>query len=188
MFCICNISTIVSTAAVSCVFACGCNFAQIPSPLSQLRLRLSEVQLLLTKACDGRHLLQVRTTLVDATPTASSNNGSAREVALFHTSCKIGNVGFGLLFPSRNTGTRRSSAALRVSVCPALGGRGVEYRPTSVASTRQSAARGSGGERHELEDPGCKNQNATFEIRRYLRNVLSRPANELETVALTPGE
>ena len=58
-----------------------------------------------------------------------------------------------------------------------------ERRDGSRTSTRDS-----GGERRELENPRCKNQNATFEIRRCLRTDLSKPANELETVASAPGK
>ena len=57
-----------------------------------------------------------------------------------------------------------------------------ERRDGSRTSTRDS-----GGERYELENPRCKNQNATFEFRRCLRTDLSKPANELETVASAPG-
>eukprot|EP00450_Noctiluca_scintillans_P011947 CAMPEP_0194497574 /NCGR_PEP_ID=MMETSP0253-20130528/14467_1 /TAXON_ID=2966 /ORGANISM="Noctiluca scintillans" /LENGTH=299 /DNA_ID=CAMNT_0039339083 /DNA_START=288 /DNA_END=1191 /DNA_ORIENTATION=- len=86
----------------------------------------------------------------------------------------------------------RQCGALRVPeiaqcLSQALGGRGAEHRRTSVASMRQSATRDSGGERHELENPVCKNQNASFEIRRCLRTALSKPANELETVASALG-
>ena len=143
-------------------------------------------------------VVQVRTTLVDATrhsttPSASLNTVAPREVAFAHRQLQDTERWIRFAFPfEEHWDSYKQCGALRLSEIRAVsvtspwreGGREAEHRPTSVTSKRLSAT----SERHELEDPGCKNQNATFEIRRCLRTVLSRPANELENVASAPCE